>query len=135
RAAGWGCARDHRGEPHGARSSARSLPRSPPALRLLRLRLPQPAPCSLFRRSQVQTTLSSSLGDCRDASRVPATTTVKYDVCDACGLGTLGDEFADLAGLRRLVAVESTQVRLHGRSRRNGVTLAVVDDLHEDVPC
>ena len=58
---------------------------------------------------------------------------VEHDVREAGRLGTLGDELADLAGLRRLVTVERAQVGLEGRRRRDGHALAVVHELDEDV--
>ena len=38
-----------------------------------------------------------------------------------------------MLGLGGLVTVEGTEVGLEGRRGREGVALAVVDDLHEDV--
>ena len=51
-------------------------------------------------------------------------TAVEDDGLDAGGLGALGDELADLAGLGGLVTVERTQVGLEGRGRGDGVALA-----------
>src|SRR5690606_11220402 len=55
------------------------------------------------------------------------------DVFDAGGLGALGDQFADLAGLGGLVTVERAEVALERGSGCHGVALAVVHDLHEYV--
>src|SRR5690606_14423461 len=54
-------------------------------------------------------------------------------VLDAGGLGALGDQLADLAGLGGLVALEGAQVGLERRRGGHGAALAVVDELHEHV--
>ena len=48
-------------------------------------------------------------------------------------MDALGEQLADLLGLRGLVTVEGTQVCLERRGGGQRVALAVVDDLHEDV--
>src|SRR5690606_24612021 len=52
---------------------------------------------------------------------------------DAGLLGTVCDEFADLASLRGLVTVEAAKLRLHRRCGSDRVALAVIDDLDEHV--
>src|SRR5690606_15837740 len=70
-----------------------------------------------------------------DATGVAVATAVEDDLGDAGGLRTLGDELADLAGLGGLVTLERTQFGLQRGGGGDGVALAVVDELHEDVAC
>src|SRR5215212_580880 len=84
--------------------------------------------------SQGQPTLTGAVGDGGDAAVVLVAAAVEDDRVDARLAGALGDELADPAGLGGLVGLEGAQVGLHGRRRRQGAPLDVVDDLHEHVP-
>jgi hypothetical protein len=83
--------------------------------------------------SQVQPTLSSTFGDCRNATRVTVTTSVKNDFFDAGAFCAFCNELADLPGFGGLVTVKGTEVSFEGGCRREGETLAVVNDLDEYV--
>jgi hypothetical protein len=61
-------------------------------------------------RSQVQSTLSRSIGDSGDASCVLATSSVEYDGFNAGLLGALRDKFANLACLGGFVTIERTKI-------------------------
>ena len=54
---------------------------------------------------------------------------VKYDVLDASGLCALGNQLAYLGSLGLLIALECTNVRLHGGCGDQGVACQVIDDL------
>ena len=86
-----------------------------------------------LRRSQVQSTFASSVGDRCHASCVAAATAVEYNGVDAGGLGALGNELADLARLGGLVTVEGAQICFERGCEGQRVTLGVIDDLDEDV--
>src|SRR3954471_7566081 len=83
--------------------------------------------------SERQPALAGAVGEGRDAAVVLVAGAVEDHAVDTGGLGTLGDDFADLAGLRRLVTLERAQVCLHARGGRDGPADQVVDDLDGDV--
>src|SRR3954452_2998608 len=75
--------------------------------------------------SQAQAPLAGAVAHRRDPAVVLVAAAVEDDGLDARRPGTLRHPLADLAGLRRLVAVEDAQVRLHRRGVRQGVPLRV----------
>src|SRR5450759_551248 len=86
------------------------------------------------RASQGQTALACTVSDCRDAPVVLVAAAVEHNGVNPGTLGALGDQLANLAGLRGLVTIEGTQVCFHRRGRSQGLAQRVVDDLPEDVP-
>src|SRR5665647_2578999 len=86
------------------------------------------------RASQGQTALACTISDSRDAPVVLVAAAVEDNCFDTSALGALGDQLANLAGFGDLVAIERTQIRLHGRGRGQGLAQRVVHDLDEDVP-
>src|SRR3954447_17364802 len=115
------------------RRSSRPRPwRSPP-------RCPRWAPLmrcssSLFcRASEGQAALTGGIGQGRDTAVVLVAGAVEDHAVDSGGLGTFGDELADLLGLGGLVTVEAAQVGLHARRGDQRVAGEVVDDLDADV--
>src|SRR3954470_3177960 len=84
--------------------------------------------------SQAQAALTGAVGHRGHPAVVAVAAAVEDDRVDAGRAGPLRDALADLAGLRRLVAVEDAQVRLHRGGVGQGMALRVVDDLGHDVP-
>src|SRR6478752_3224776 len=83
--------------------------------------------------SQAQAGLAGAVGDRRHPAVIAVPAAVEDDRIDSGLAGPFRHALADLAGLGGLVAVENTQVRLHRRGVRQGVTPGVVDDLGHDV--
>src|SRR5690606_41364919 len=65
-----------------------------------------------------QAGLAGAVGDGGHAAVVLVATAVEDDRVDAGGLGALGDQGADGAGLVRLRRLGAAEVRLHGGGRR-----------------
>src|SRR5699024_6367575 len=80
-----------------------------------------------------QSSFTGTFGDCLHTAVVGVATTVEDDGFDTGVLGTLGHQFAHLAGLAGLVAFECPQIGFHGGGRDQGLADGVVDDLDEDV--
>src|SRR5690348_3098638 len=83
--------------------------------------------------SEGQAALAGAVRKGRDATVVLVAGTVEDDLAHARCLRPLGDELADLARLRGLVALDRAEVRLDRRRRRQGLADQVVDDLRGDV--
>src|SRR4051794_5591342 len=83
--------------------------------------------------SEGQAALTGSVGKGRDATVVLVAGAVEDDLAHARGLGALGDELTDLAGLGGLVTLEGPEVLLGGRRERQRLADQVVDDLDGDV--
>src|SRR6478735_6283738 len=87
----------------------------------------------LLSRSEREATLAGAVGERGDAPVVLVAGAVEDHALDTGGLGALGDELTDLAGLGGLVALEGADVGLHCARVRQRATDQVVDDLHGDV--
>src|SRR5690606_21924707 len=83
--------------------------------------------------SQRQTAFAGAVGDRSHPTVVLVAAAVEDHGVDPGGLGTLGDELADLAGLGGLVVAGGAQVGLERRGGRHGLADRVVDDLHHHV--
>src|SRR3954454_14664997 len=125
------------------RRSSRPPRRSPPPLRrcgplmgttssLLSMfpRTRGPQGCA---RSEREAALAGALGEGGDPPVVLVAGAVEHHALDACSLGPLGDELADLARLGRLVAVEGAEVRLHRARGSPRPGAQVVDGMDADV--
>src|SRR3954452_3142135 len=115
-----------------SRRSRRSLPPPAPPPRRCGpgIRRPSRSACE---SSEVQSALAGTVGQGGDPPRVPVAATVEDDRGDTGGLGPLGDQGADLAGERGLVALRAAEAGVHGRGAGQRATDGVVDDLHVDV--
>src|SRR3546814_417688 len=115
--------------------------RSPPPWRSPPARCPRWGPLMrttsslscLSLRSERQAALAGAIGKGRDTAVVLVAGAVEDHALDASCLGALGDELADLLRLGSLVAIEATQVGLHGGGRSERLADQVVDDLDADV--
>src|SRR5690349_4023453 len=87
----------------------------------------------LLSRSEREAALTGAIGERSDAPVVLVAGAVEDHALDTGGLGALGDELTDLAGLDRLVAVEGAHVGLHRAGGSQGAADEVVDDLDADV--
>ena len=67
--------------------------------------------------SELQPAFASGVGERRDAAVVVVATAVEDHGLDAGGLGTLGDQLADLRAVGLLVAVDGAHIGLDGRRR------------------